>query len=250
MRIHYIIPTLNSAAFVNEFKSKWIREINSLSQKRDDYITFTFIDGGSSDGTKALLLDTPVIPNSTLLDMPGSTIYEAWNRGLDTIIPTSSSNDWIAFIGLDDHPKDLSILLKVILYVENNILLISFTNNIKLTNDFFSFKKLIKGQKFVHAGSLHRAKLFANDCRFLTDYKIIGDYEFMLRMKLVNHVHIEYQLPYYIGLGGISYKFHTIRENFKLRKKYGLGLFAKYLFFKETLSYLKSKIISKYNHHK
>lgn len=80
--ISVITPTLNAAATLD-------RCIESVSGQRVQ-TEHLFIDGGSTDGTKAMLPE--------FIDAPGSGIYEAQNIGI-----RAASGDWVYFLGADDY---------------------------------------------------------------------------------------------------------------------------------------------------
>ena len=153
------------------------------------------------DNTRSFLLSEGFLPNAIFLELRGSSIYEAWNFGLDKIFSHGGEVDWIAFIGMDDLPCDLSIFDRVFLEKESKDKFISFTN-VGKEKKVFNRKNLLWGQKFNHAGALHKKSLFANNRRFSTSYKIVGDYDFMLRINLEKCGKIMNYLPYFIGPGG------------------------------------------------
>lgn len=84
--ITIVTPTLNAAATVENL----LKSIAEQTAPCEHII----VDGGSTDGTKALVAK---YPSATWVDAPGSTIYSAQNVGIDL-----ANGDWLYFIGADD----------------------------------------------------------------------------------------------------------------------------------------------------
>jgi glycosyltransferase len=87
MKFSIITATLNSAAYLDECIAA------VLSQHHHDF-EHIVIDGGSIDGTLALARRHSHV---RAVELPGSTIYEAWNAGLDI-----ASGDLIGICNSDD----------------------------------------------------------------------------------------------------------------------------------------------------
>ena len=81
--ITFIVPTLNCELLVTPFKKNWQRELERY--RGGISFKFVFIDGGSMDNTRSFLLSEGFLPNAIFLELRGSSIYEAWNFGLDKI---------------------------------------------------------------------------------------------------------------------------------------------------------------------
>lgn len=80
--ITIITPTLNASETLQ-------RCIDSV-RAQGIAVEHLFVDGGSTDGTRAML--------GTFIDAPGSNIYEAQNIGIN-----AAKGEWLYFLGADDY---------------------------------------------------------------------------------------------------------------------------------------------------
>jgi glycosyltransferase involved in cell wall biosynthesis len=90
--ISVVMPLLNAARHLQ-------RSLGSLAEQRCRHFEVVLVDGGSSDGTLALgtaLLSAASICHRIKL-LPGSSIYEAMNCGVELAV-----GDWTYFMGSDD----------------------------------------------------------------------------------------------------------------------------------------------------
>ena len=156
--------------------------IKSIIPHLSDKIEFIIIDGNSNDGTVDIIKKYESFL-AYWVSEDDLGIYDAWNKGIK-----KARGEYFSFIGLDD------ILCEN--YSSEYFKALSKNPNI----DFISSKMLIKkygqtefGEKWnwikfrkkmniVHPGSLHNSKLFIKYGFFNSDFKIAGDYEFLLRV--------------------------------------------------------------------
>jgi glycosyltransferase involved in cell wall biosynthesis len=90
--ISVVMPLLNAARYLE-------RSLGSLAEQTCNDFEIILVDGGSNDGTVALaaeLLQAYSISHRIKL-LPGSSIYEAMNCGVDL-----AEGDWTYFMGSDD----------------------------------------------------------------------------------------------------------------------------------------------------
>ena len=90
--VSIIMPLLNAARHLK-------RSLGSLAEQTCKNFEIILVDGGSDDGTVALaaeLLQAFSISHRIKL-LPGSSIYEAMNYGVDL-----AKGDWTYFMGSDD----------------------------------------------------------------------------------------------------------------------------------------------------
>jgi glycosyltransferase involved in cell wall biosynthesis len=90
--VSVVMPLLNAARHLK-------RSLGSLAEQRCRNFEVILVDGGSDDGTVALaaeLLQAFSISHRIKL-LPGSSIYEAMNYGVDL-----AEGDWTYFMGSDD----------------------------------------------------------------------------------------------------------------------------------------------------
>lgn len=81
-----IIPTKNSAKFIR-------RSLTEDSRQPDAEIIV--VDGGSTDGTQAIVREFPEV---RLIEQQDETLWDGWNRGVQ-----EASHDLILFHGADDY---------------------------------------------------------------------------------------------------------------------------------------------------
>ncbi|TKC00459.1 glycosyltransferase family 2 protein [Pedobacter cryophilus] len=147
------------------------------------------IDGLSSDGTLEIILNNQDKINYWISEKDEG-IYDAWNKGI-----SKAKGDWITFIGSDDlfYPNALSDYVNFITNLEDFQKVEFISSKMDLVN---SKDKLVKTfglpwdwriSKYIntisHPGSLHKRSLFEKYGLYKTNYKICGDYEFLLRPK-------------------------------------------------------------------
>lgn len=83
MHLSVITPVLNAAYVL----------LACIASSEGQDCEHLFIDGGSTDGSRELLLSE----GKRLIDAPGSGIYEAQNIGI-----AAASGDWVYILGADD----------------------------------------------------------------------------------------------------------------------------------------------------
>lgn len=218
----YVVPTLNAARLCGEFCEAWRLHL-AMSIPKDVSISFQFVDGGSTDDTVVLLERNFLIhiPNAKLKVVRDCSIYQAWNLAIDEIVARGLSprRTWVGFIGLDDLPVDLSELAFLPTLSEAFNYVSFQQTGIATHPGAFTLETLrTRGQRFCHAGSLHRLDLFESNNRFTEKYRIVGDYEFFYRNANRVRPTIRNVSPLTIQPGGISATTRVIRENIVLRK--------------------------------
>jgi glycosyltransferase involved in cell wall biosynthesis len=146
---------------------------------------YIIIDGGSTDGSIEIINKYKNYL-SYFVSEKDNGIYHAWNKGI-----LKAQGEYVAFIGMDD----------LLCANYSSVYLKSILMNPEV--DFWSSKMLIRGEnkkniifgkhwewhsfrrsmKVVHPGSLHKINLFNIYGLYNENYKIVGDYEFLLRIK-------------------------------------------------------------------
>ena len=178
------LVSIITAVFNGEkYLEQTIKSVLNQTYARIQYI---IIDGGSTDGTPDIIqkYDDRI---SCWLSEPDNGVYDAWNKGLD-----SAKGQWIAFVGSDDILYDTAVELYMQHIFQTGIAEIEYVSSkAEIVEDDLAVLRTIgqpwKWEKFqryhniVHVGSLHNRRLFAKYGRFNNQYKIAGDYEFLLR---------------------------------------------------------------------
>lgn len=199
--------TIITASFNSE--KTIIDTIESVLNQSYENIEFLIIDGGSTDKTMDIVKSYESLFCSRLIFISEKDkgIYDAWNKGL-----MLSTGDWISFVGSDD------ILLKdsISEYVKSinaNLGLNFISSKIMLVKENLDPIR-VSGQPWgekmktyiciAHVGCLQNKSLFEQKGNFNIDYKIAGDYDFLLRCS-------DIIIPYFLPLitvkvreGGIS----------------------------------------------
>jgi glycosyltransferase involved in cell wall biosynthesis len=177
--ISVIIATFNSEKVL-------ARCINSVLDQTYKNYELIIVDGASADNTVDIIkkFGTGISKWKSEKD---NGIYEAWNKGVEM-----AEGDWITFIGSDDffYPTALfdyvgfinSLNVPDLEFVSSKMHLVNQDNKlIKPLGLPWSWKKCRLQNLIAHPGSLHSKSLFENFGRFNTDFRICGDYEFLLR---------------------------------------------------------------------
>ena len=105
--ISVVMPLLNAARYLQ-------RSLGSLAEQRCGHFEVVLVDGGSEDGTLVLaaeLLSEASIAHRIKL-LPGSSIYEAMNYGVDL-----AEGDWTYFMGSDDRLLAADVLENIAPYL-------------------------------------------------------------------------------------------------------------------------------------
>lgn len=159
--------------------------INSISLQEKGYHEFIIIDGGSKDDTLKIIKQNKHVITKWISE-PDKGIYDAWNKGLKL-----ASGEWIMFLGCDDIlvPDALqqydTFLSKVDIptdYISSRVKMVdSSMNFIRIKGWEWEWPRFLTEMTVAHPGSLHAHSLFTKYGPYDTSYKIVGDYEFLLR---------------------------------------------------------------------
>ena len=164
--------------------------IESVLNQTYEPLEYLLIDGGSSDGTLEIIKKYEDKIDFWISEKDKG-IYEAWNKAIQ-----QASGDWLCFIGSDDFfskinsietivPSLIKANKKQIRYVYCKTNFISESRN-ELINvlgepwEKCKFK-LRKIMCIPHVGSFHHKSLFLDHGYFNEEFKVGGDYEFLLR---------------------------------------------------------------------
>lgn len=176
--VSVIIATLNPGASL-------ARCLESVLEQKGVDLEVIVVDGSSTDGTVDFLARV----ESQLQywrSAPDHGIYDAWNHGLD-----HCTKEWVTFLGADDVLVSSRALLNLTsLAKENNSLLVTSRNSLVDANgkvlgrvgQAWNWSQHIFWQKISHSGTLHHKSLFERFGKFDSSLKIVGDYEFLLRL--------------------------------------------------------------------
>ncbi len=146
------------------------------------------IDGNSTDGTNRIIGEY-MDCISYYKSESDRGIYDAWNKGVSI-----AKGDWILFIGADDVllPNALESYYKALCITPNNEYdfvsgrvdyVDTSLNHLRFIGQQWQWPLFLKKMTVSHVGSLHNRRLFKEVGTYDISYKIIGDYELLLRKR-------------------------------------------------------------------
>ena len=205
MKISVITVCFNSQATIE-------RSIQSVVAQQWPAVEHIVIDGGSTDGTLAIL--ERFRPHlAALVSEPDKGIYDAMNKGL-----ARATGEVICFLNADDQYADANVLAEVAQQMRTHQLdaLVADVGFFKAgdptrmtrryRSDRFSPQKLAWGWMPAHPGLFLTRKVVQRVGKFKTDYRIAGDYEYVVRTFHGHDLHYKH-LPSVVAnmqAGGIS----------------------------------------------
>jgi glycosyltransferase involved in cell wall biosynthesis len=162
--------------------------IRAVRQQSYSNFEWIIIDGASTDGTIDLIRQNGDIVDRWITE-PDMGIYDAWNKGLQL-----ARGEWICFLGADDWLWDSNVLLDLSRVLERaypafrvvygrvgivnrsgDILFYEGTPWGKIRHRFRSVMSI------PHTGLMHHRSLFEEHGLFDVSFRIVGDYELLLR---------------------------------------------------------------------
>jgi glycosyltransferase involved in cell wall biosynthesis len=182
--------------------------IQSVSAQTFRHFEYIILDGGSTDGTPAILEK-----HGGSIDYwasePDSGIYNAWNKALGV-----ARGEWIAFLGADDvYCKDaLQRYAQAIAtrpdekvqYISSRVRLVKAGTAVRTFGSGWSWPAFSHHMTVAHVGSMHRRSLFEEYGRFDESYRVCGDYELLLRPRERLRAMFIDQVTATMAFGGVS----------------------------------------------
>jgi glycosyltransferase involved in cell wall biosynthesis len=163
------------------------RTILSVLSQNYTNIEYIIIDGKSTDNTLSII-NKYKSKISKVICESDKGIYDAWNKGLKI-----AKGEWIAFLGADDVYKSDAIYNYVAFlnknlvgkpdYLSSKVQLINNNQKLQIIGKPWNWGKFRLYMTVAHVGSLHSRLFFEKYGIYNLDYKIIGDYEMILRAK-------------------------------------------------------------------
>jgi glycosyltransferase involved in cell wall biosynthesis len=154
---------------------------------RQDYpnIEHIVVDGASSDGTVDVLrlYDDRI---ALWMSEPDYGIYDAWNKALRV-----ARGEWICFLGADDEllPGAVGAYMALAAtnpqaeYLTSNIKVVHSSGYERTVGEDWTWRELLRGLWLAHPGSMHRRSLFDRLGTYDISYRIVADYELLLRAR-------------------------------------------------------------------
>lgn len=160
--------------------------LRSVLEQTYPNVELLVLDGGSCDGTVGILhrYDDQI---DYWVSEPDGGIYDAWNKAVKI-----ARGEWIAFLGSDDRyfPNALRCYVDYILragrdldYVSSRNVLLYFNGRSRRVGSAWNWATFRGYMNVAHVGSLHHRRLFERFGLYNTDYRIVGDYELLLRAR-------------------------------------------------------------------
>jgi glycosyltransferase involved in cell wall biosynthesis len=178
------------------------------------------LDGGSCDGTVEMLrrYDDQI---DYWASEPDGGIYDAWNKAVKI-----ARGEWIAFLGSDDRyfPDALRNYVDYILrsgcdldYVSSHNLLLYANGITRKIGSAWNWAMFRNRMNVVHVGSLHHRCLFKRFGFYNTDYRIVGDYELLLRARSTLRAGFVDAVTVEMRVGGSSDSLRALDEALKAK---------------------------------
>ena len=218
IEISIIVATYNSGKTL----SKCLRSI--INQKCSS-VELIVIDGQSTDETIDILEGFEEYIDHVISEVDEG-IYDAWNKGID-----QARGNWFMFVGSDDQLRTGCIkgYMQQIAcnndydFISGRIMLVNnFGDELREFGGPYDWRIFKRHMNLAHVSSLHNRRLYHSYGNYNINYKICGDYEFLLRPKENLKVKFVDKLFANMAIGGISFgSFDALREarNAKLLHK-------------------------------
>lgn len=211
-KLSVIIATFNSAQFIE-------RAVKSILNQTYSNFEIIIIDGLSTDETSEIVLGfgTSI---SKFISERDIGIYDAFNKGVQY-----ATGDWICFLGSDDTFYNNEVFQSLMHhfhkadeggfgYIYGQALIVQ-KNGMEIELAGFDWerasKTFHKAMNINHCGAFTRAEVFKNHGSFNTDFKIAGDYDFLLRAFRQG------VKPYFVNMPFVKMQTGGISNNFKLK---------------------------------
>lgn len=212
--ISIIIATYNAEKYLQHC-------LNSIIPQLNEAIELIIIDGDSKDDTVEII-KTNKQYISYFITETDKGIYDAWNKGIK-----ASCGDWIMFLGADDQlmPNALNIYQQFINYNLGTLDIDLLSSRVQMVDENgktirikgwpFQWPHFLKEMTIAHPGALHSKKLFDKYGNYNIDYKIVGDYELLLRAGTsLKSLYLD-AITVIMSEGGASDSVKSIKEHYK-----------------------------------
>jgi len=212
--ISIIVATYNAGKYLQNC-------LDSIILQKDEKTELLIIDGGSKDNTVEIVKKNQQHITYWVSE-PDKGIYDAWNKGI-----SRATGNWIMFLGADDKLVPDAIKCYTNFMDQNNVngnfdfissrvqMIDKNGNPVRIKGWSFEWPLFLKEMTVAHPGALHSKKLFQQYGKFDTQYKIVGDYEFLLRPGLLLKTLFLNKVTVFMSEGGVSDSTSAIREYYK-----------------------------------
>lgn len=146
-------------------------------------VEYILMDGGSTD--TSLKIISQYNGRITWRSEPDTGIYDAWNKSL-----ALATGEWIAFLGADDFffPGAITAYMDVgakgeFDYISSQVRWVQATGSARTIGKAWMWPQFQSLMTTAHVGSMHRYTLFERYGSYDLSYRIVGDYEMLLRPR-------------------------------------------------------------------
>jgi glycosyltransferase involved in cell wall biosynthesis len=218
MKITVITVCYNSAATIMD-------TLCSVATQEDVDVEHVIVDGGSTDGTQALV-HQHARPGYRMLSERDRGIYDAMNKGV-----ALACGEVVAFLNADDRYVHSRVLARVCESMQRSGLdaLYGDTDFVRpedlgksirrYRSGSFRPNRIAWGWMPAHPSLFLRRELFERYGQFRIDYQIAGDFELIARMFHKNELSYQYAPEVFVRMrtGGVSTR--GLRSVFQLNKE-------------------------------
>lgn len=236
-RVSVIIPSYNASSTIKN-------AIDSVLNQSYENVECLIIDGASKDNTIEIVQSYG--NKVRYVSEPDNGIYDAMNKGWRI-----ASGEWVLFLGADDIllPNAINLLITEshdydIVYGD---VLLKFPNGVIKNKEAISFTFLPKISCCCHQSLIMKKKCLIDLNGFNTDYKILSDYDLLLRAYKQKHKFLQInETISCFQVGGASSSYKNIFESIRIHKSNNnKSIFIYYYailgFLRKTYSLLKNK---------
>lgn len=197
--------------------------LRSVAEQDYPFIEHIVVDGGSTDGTGAIVREFPHVAH--FVSEPDEGIYDGMNKGVEL-----ASGDIVGILNSDDfYPHQSVLSLVATAFTEEydsligDIVFVSESNLAKQVRVYSAKgwrpEKFAKGFMPPHPGFFVRRKHYLDLGLYQTDYKICADYELLIRFLHTNRLSYRYlpEVLVHMRTGGVSN--NSIKSRWLLNKE-------------------------------
>jgi glycosyltransferase involved in cell wall biosynthesis len=210
--------------------------INSVLSQTYNNVEYIIIDGGSSDNTLKII-DSYNNSSIRILSEKDKGLYDALNKGINL-----SNGEVLGIIHSDDIYANKFVLENVMKHFEQNARTEAYSTSLKIykNNQFDKSYRVYNAKRFKkwqfrlgmqppHPSFFIRKKALENVGFYRTQYKISGDFEWLLRAIWGKRITVDYSSDVTVlmrdgGLSSSSWKnrFLMNNESLKILKIHGI----------------------------
>lgn len=211
-----------------------------LAQRCDDW-ELLVCDGGSNDGTLDIIRHY-AHRIAWWRSERDRGIYDAWNRALD-----HARGRYVCFLGADDAWSDADALGSLAEVASGNHhdlvsargrLVDASGNTVGTIGHAWNYRRLRRRIGICHPGALFSRSLFARFGHFDPGFRIVGDYEWLLRLPRTTSAGFVDRIVVDVGHGGVSRSqvWQRLRERREAHARSPrIGLFWAYVYWLDKL---------------